>query len=351
MIGVPVYGLPGTAVGARGARSIGVVAAAISAALLITLAARPQGDDGTISVAVLTDEIGTGIQVGDDVRLDGVQVGRIEAITSADRHQRITLGLRHSQVSGLTDGLGVDFTPGNLFGVSEIDLQRGTGGRPLGADAVVDLTGPQAGRARDATISTLLNQVGSFSNDVLSPELVSVLQRISSGTTAFTPLVETIIALTRSIADTQRLPSSFLIGQYGSMLGGLPSTVDGLLQLLGSAYNSEYMRSPDHIQKFDASVHMLESELIPSTVTLLTTSERYFAGTTAALVPVLTMLARTVPTPDRSSQEFGVLLDRLGRAMPDTPNGPVLKVNLDLRGVPGLATPLNAAQSAERGVR
>ncbi|MFQ6397365.1 MlaD family protein [Nocardia sp. KC 131] len=348
---MPVYGLPGTAVGPRGARSIGVVAAAISGVLLIGWSVWPQGDDGTVSIAVLTDTIATGIEVGDDVRLNGVQIGRIEGIEPADRHQRITLGLRRGQLAGLTDDIGMDFTPSNLFGVSEIALQRGTGGRPLGPNSVIDLTGPNAGRARDATIATLLDQAGSFTTDVLTPELGSVLRRISAGTTAFTPLIETIIAITRAIADTQQLPSSFLIGQYGSTLAGLPSTVDGVLRMLGMAYNAEYLRSPEHLQKFNASTKMIENELIPAVVTLLGTSEQYLAGTVNSLVPVLGALARTVPAPDRSSQELGLLLERIRRAMPDTPNGPVLKLNLDLSGVPGLAVPLNAALPAGQGER
>ncbi|WP_460726615.1 MlaD family protein [Nocardia heshunensis] len=300
---------------------------------------------------MLTDEVGAGIVVGDDVRLDGVQIGRIAAIEPTDRHLQLTLDLEKGSASGLTDGLGIDFVPANLFGVSEVELQRGTAGDRLSAHSIVDLTGTRSGRARDATISTLLNQLGSFSNDVLSPELVPVLQRISTGTKAFTPLIETIISITRDIADTQRLPSSFLLGQYGSMLGGLPSTTDGLLQLLGAANNAEYMRSPEHVQKFDASARMLETELLPSVTSVLATGERYFAGTTATLVPVLAALAHIVPTPEQSGHDLSELLDRLNQAMPDTPGGPVLNVSVDLRGVPGLAAPLTAALAAGQGAR
>lgn len=345
---MPAHGLPGVAVGQRGSRRIGIVAAVLAAAVLIAWRVTPSGTDGSMSVSVLTDSVGTGIKVGNDVRLDGVQVGRIADIAAADGHQRITLSLGRGQLFGLTDAMGVDYVPGNLFGVAEIDLQRGSGGQALVDRAVIDLTGPRADRARDATIATLLHSVGTFSNDVLTPQLMSVLERISSGTAAFTPLIESIIAITRAVADTQRLPSSFLLAQYGSALSGLPSTLDGVLRTLGSVDENIYLSAPEHMDKFNASTEMLSSELIPAAATLLGTGQRHLGDAASTLVPVLQRLARTVPTPETSGQELSELLRRLNAAMPDSPNGPHLNLRIDLRGVPVLSTPLQALAEGGR---
>ncbi|MFE3960945.1 MlaD family protein [Nocardia sp. NPDC059091] len=337
---MPAYGLPGVATDARRSRRIGVIAVAVTLALVTGWRMLPARDDGTLSVTVLTDKVGTGIKTGNDVRLDGVAVGRVEAIEGVDRRQRLTLTLRRDQLFGLTSTLGVDYVPGNLFGVAEITLERGQGGTALADGAVIDLTGAHADHVRDATISTLLRSVGTFSTDVLTPDLMSVLDRISSGTSGFTPLVEAIVASVRAIADTQRLPSSFLLGQYGSTLAGLPSTTHGLLDLLSTAYDAEYLRSPENLAKFDASTQMIVTQFIPITAQVLATAGTHFGDTANVLVPVLSMLAHTVPDPARSSAELSELLRRLGAAMPDTPDGPVLNLSVDLRGVPGLAVPL-----------
>ncbi|PXX58454.1 ABC-type transporter Mla subunit MlaD [Nocardia tenerifensis] len=337
---MPAFGLPGVATDARLSRRIGIVVVAVAVLMLIGWRMLPSRNDGTLSVAVLTDKVGTGLKTGNNVRLDGVAVGRVSAIESAGQRQRITLTLHRDQLFGLTDAFGVDYVPGNLFGVAEIALERGPGGAALADGAVVDLTGARAGQVRDATISTLLRSVGTFSNEVLSPELISILDRISSGTSAFTPLIEAVVASVRAIAETQRLPSSFLLGQYGATLAGLPSTTHGLLGLLSTAYDAEYLRSPENLARFDASTQMIVTEFIPALATVLSTAETHFADTVSTLVPVLAMLTRTVPDPARSGVELGELLRRLGAALPDTADGPVLNLAVDLRGVPGLAVPL-----------
>lgn len=337
---MPAYGLPGVATDARLSRRIGIIVVTVAALVLTGWRMLPSRDDGTLSVAVLTDKVGTGLKTGNDVRLDGVAVGRVEAIEPSGQRQRITLTLHRDQLFGLTDAFGVDYVPGNLFGVAEIALERGSGGATLADGAVVDLTGARADQVRDATISTLLRSVGTFSNEVLTPDLISILDRISSGTSAFTPLVEAIVATVRAVADTQRLPSSFLLGQYGATLAGLPSTTHGLLGLLSTAYDAEYLRSPENLAKFDASTQMIVTEFIPALANVLSTAETHFADTVNTLVPVLSMLSHTVSDPARSSAELGELLRRLGVAMPDTGNGPVLNLAVDLRGVPGLAVPL-----------
>ncbi|WP_067707083.1 MlaD family protein [Nocardia yamanashiensis] len=337
---MPAYGLPGVATDARRSRRIGVVVVTVAALVLTGWHVLPARDDGALSVAVLTDQVGTGLKTGNDVRLDGVTVGRVEAIEPSGRRQRITLRLRRDQLFGLTDAFGLDYVPGNLFGVAEIALERASGGALLADGAVIDLTGSRAGQVRDATISTLLRSVGTFSNEVLTPDLISILDRISSGTSAFTPLIEGIVAMVRAVADTQRLPSSFLLGQYGATLAGLPSTTHGLLGLLSSAYDAEYLRSPENLARFDASTQMIVTELIPALANVLSTAETHLAESASTLVPVLSMLSHTVPDPARSGAELGELLRRLGAAMPDSGAGPVLNLAVDLRGVPALAVPL-----------
>jgi ABC-type transporter Mla subunit MlaD len=77
------------------------------------------GHSDTLSVTLLTDRVGAGIQAGDAVRLDGVKVGSIDSIDTDDSvRQRISLRLDRGELTGVTDALNVDYAPGNLFGVS-----------------------------------------------------------------------------------------------------------------------------------------------------------------------------------------------------------------------------------------
>lgn len=126
----------------------------------------------------------------------------------------------------------------------------------------------------------------------------------------------------------------------GSTLAGLPSTTHGLLDLLSAAYDAEYLRSPENLAKFDASTQMIVNQFIPTLTNVLATAGTHFADTADVLVPVLSMLAHAVPDPAHSSAELGELLRRLGAAISDTPDGPVLNLAVELRGVPGLAVPL-----------
>ncbi|MEV6071396.1 mammalian cell entry protein [Nocardia sp. NPDC052001] len=335
---MPAFGMPGVTASPTGARRAGVIATAVAVALLAGWRIAPFGPDpDTMSVTLLTDKVGAGIESGVDVRLDGVKVGTVSGIANAGTgRQRINLQLTRSQLFGLTDNLSIAYAPGNLFGISELTLRTGTGGRRLDDAAVVDLTGAEAGRVVDATISTLLQSLGQLTTQVLTPRLATVLSQISGDLKAFTPLLQTIVATAQQVADTQRLPSSFLLQQYGSTLSGLPYTTDGLLRVLDAFYNAPDLKSDADREKFDASVVLVRDHIDAALPTLLNTARPYFNGYTDALAPVLTAFAHAAPP----AAEVTELLDRLRAAMPDTPDGPVLRLDVALRGVPGLAVPL-----------
>ncbi|WP_405492762.1 MlaD family protein [Nocardia sp. NBC_00511] len=296
-----------------------------------------------MSVDVLTRQLGAGLKSGADVRLDGVKVGAVADIAPiTGGRQRITLRLDSSQLFGLTDALGIDFAPGNLFGISEIELQPGGGGAALHDGTVVDLSDEKSSRTRDATLSTVLASVGTLTGDVLTPQLATVLSQLSGDIKGFVPLLQSIVVTIRAMADTQNLPASFLLGQLGQTLSGLPATVDGGLRLLYYPYTNQYMASDANRARFDATIAAIRNGLVPAVDSVLATGEKYYAGLTGPLAPLLGAIAASVGTPQRSGQELSQLLDRLGKSFRDTPDGPVLDIAVELRGVPGLAVPLLA---------
>lgn len=345
---MPAFGLPGVSTTPPRARLTGVVAATVAALAVAGWQLAPsRPDPNDIAITLFTEKVGTGIESGSDVRFDGVRIGSVESIAAAGTgRQRIELRVDKTQIAGLTDALSIDYAPGNLFGISEIELRGGQGGTQLGNAAVVDLTGDGGRRTRDATMSALLGSLGQLTNDVVTPELISVLHKIAEDTRAFTPLIQSIVTTVQSIADTQRLPSSYLLRQYGATLAGLPPTTRGLLDLLNAPFSNEYLRQDGKIAKFDANVNMIKDPLIDAVTRTLVAGRTHYNGYIDILAPLLTALAGTVPDPNGSTAELRLLLQRLGAAMPDTPDGPVLNLAVDLRGVPVLAAPLTAALNA-----
>lgn len=340
---MPAYGIPGVIVSPRGARITGCVAVALVAlALVAWQVTPPRTDHNRLDVTLLTEQIGEGITDGTAVRLDGVKVGSVSSIEAAGvGQQRIGLQLDKSQLFGLTDAVNVAYAPGNLFGISEVELTPGAGGTELRNGAVVDLTGANAKRAYDATLSTLLRSVGHLSTDVLTPTFTSVLNKIAHDTHAFTPLLQVILTTATSIADSQRYSTSFLLGQFGNALAGAPPTLDGGFRLLYGPFVNEYLQSDARREKANKIIDLIANRLLPQVGAAAETARPYFHGyTDDMLAPLLNTLAASVSAPQRSARELGVLLDRLRGAFHDGPDGPVLNLDVTLSGVPALGQAL-----------
>ncbi|MEC3958397.1 MlaD family protein [Nocardia sp. CDC153] len=338
---MPEYSLPGTEVGPRRARVLGVCALVLSLLTVVGWRAWPETTPpDELHVALLVGRVGAGVAPGTDVRLDGVRVGTVTAIdASGAGRQRMTLNLNGSQLFGLTDGLTLDYAPGNLFGISSVELHSGAGGSALVDGATVDLTG-DAGRVRDATLATLLKSTGTLTDRVLTPELVELLRRFAHDLDGFVPLLQAIGATARSFAETQQLPPSLLFDRYGSALTGLPPMLTGGLAVLWASYTNEHLKSAEQLQNYGAMFDRIRGELLPVATTMLGTSQRYFQGLMPMGSLILDRIAASVSTPDRSAGQLTDLLSRLGAAFHDSPDGPVLDAAVEL--VPALAQPLSA---------
>ncbi|WP_410876217.1 hypothetical protein [Nocardia sp. A7] len=339
---MPAYALPGTEVGPLRARVLGVLAVVL--ALLAVLIWRVVPDSvpaDQITVALLVAEVGEGVGEDTDVRLDGVRVGSVSGIESVGRsRQRIELTLSGSQLFGLTNALTIDYAPGSLFGISAVELHSMTGGTALADGSIVDLTGRAADRVHDATLSALLKSTGQLTDEVLTPKLVELLSTVSRDLTAFAPLLQAIGTTARSYAETRQLPPSVLFEQFGSALTGLPPMLTGGLTLLYAEYTNKYLAVPDQLQRFSQMFTGIQYELLPTVTQLLSTSRQYFGEILPMISLVLDRLAASVSTPERSTQQLSELIARLDNSFRDTANGPVLSAEIDLAGVPGLATPL-----------
>ncbi|MGX1806066.1 MlaD family protein [Nocardia sp. NPDC055321] len=335
---MPEYGMPGVRVSRGAARRTGAVL--VTLAVLAggwALRPDPNAADG-LRIALRTEHIGDGVVLGTEVLLDGVTVGEVVGIAPDERGtQRISLALDRSQLGGVDDSFQVDYAPSNLFGISALELRRGAGGSPLSPDVVVDLTGARSALVQDATMSNLMRTLTQVTTEVLTPELASTLARLASDIGAFTPLAQALVVLGRTVADTTTVAPSELLGGYGSALTGGARFADALFEVMNSVYHIDVLRTDRG--RFDATIAMVVDRLFPALRNTLYGARGEFSEYAGMLAPMLAAAASTVPAPERSGAELATLIENLRSTMPDTPDGPVLEVDVDLSLVPVLGIP------------
>ncbi|NQE85588.1 MCE family protein [Nocardia terpenica] len=335
---MPRYGMPGATTDRRTALRRGtavVIATTVLCAAAIGYQHTRSGDG--FRVHLVTTRVGAGVVTGSPVELHGVTVGSVERIeATAPGRQRITVVLRPTAATDLTDTLAIDYAPANLFGISEIALHPGTGGTALRNGGTVELTGP--GRAADATMGRLLERLALTAGQTLTPELTDTLRRVAAEIGALAPILQAIVQVTRIVADTQRYPSSYLLEQYASALPGLGSLLGGSVTLLDDLARIPVLRNDRAL--FDHAVDVITDDILPAASRTGRTAQHQFGGYADLLAPLLQAVAATVPDPRRSGGELRRLLDNADSAFTDSANGPVLNLEVVLRGVPAVAVPL-----------
>ncbi|MGV9408394.1 MlaD family protein [Nocardia sp. NPDC003693] len=343
---MPQYLMPGVVMTRK--KSVKTGAAALTVIVVLVAAwtsVNTSTTDGRMHIAVHTEQLADGLAAGTTVRTRGVAIGEVVDIEpSSSGRLRLDLALERSALVELDDSLSVEFAPANLFGISEVELAPGHGGSPLTSGAVVDLTGEHATRVYDATLSALLREFSEATGQVLTPQLSNMLHQLSYGVGALTPLLRTVIALARTMSDTQRLPASLLANQFGHMLTGTGVFASATVEVFDSIRSNQPLRQDR--PHFDATVNAVVNDLLPAAVALGSSGERYLDHYIAALVPALATVSATVPHPTQSAAELHELLTRLHRVFADGPTGPVLQASVAVRGVPVLAQSLFSALPA-----
>lgn len=329
--------MPGVAVDKRRSLLVGAVALALVAAVVIaSMLYRGLRDDDSLHIALHTEQIGDGVLTGTFVRVDGVQVGKVDEIAPvAGGTQRISLRLDRSQLHGIDDSLRVDYAPANLFGISEIELRPGSGGAPLRAGSTIELIGQRSGAVYDATMGGLLRGLSQTGNALLTPQMATVISQVAGDVHGFTPLVQALISVAQTITDNQTMPSSELVGRLGPAFDGGGRFAGATIQVLDLIRNIP--RLQDNRDSYDAGTAALTDSVLPALAGFGDRAGSELSGSTDAVAPVLAVLAQMVPRPQRSGADLTELLRRLRAGLHDTPDGPVLDTEIDVRGVPVLA--------------
>jgi phospholipid/cholesterol/gamma-HCH transport system substrate-binding protein len=180
---------------------------------------------GLFSVAITTPYVGQGVEAGTAVVLHGVKVGQVTNVTNTPGGGvQLDTELQREPTQGLTDAMNIDFRPINYFGVPGINVIPNPGGQALrdGADLNLVPTG-------NFTLSELLNQLGNVSEASLTPQLITVIDRVTRYTDGLNPLFETAVTVSRAVQAVQTVPTEELLTNFSTAAAAFPPFTDATI--------------------------------------------------------------------------------------------------------------------------
>jgi hypothetical protein len=325
----------------------------------------------TIAVAFETPFVGQGVDSGTEVILHGVRVGEVTAVSRVGGSRvRLDVELQSGRTKGLTDAVGIDFRPANYFGVTGVNLIPADGGQLLSNGASISVES-----AANLTLQTLLSRLGELTHDVVTPKLVSVMDRATRYTDALNPLFETMILVSTAVADTQTVSTERLLRNTTAMSVGLPSYLDGMISAghgyiwnaVGAHVDPDDIRAETRYlkyynkEKLDYFNSALDDLIANPDKFVYGRNREYFVGAkydlfskmgdlegshTFDLFPLLAqarMMADVVPRlvdPEDIGDKLGELRSRLERMYQGSGDQRAMQVRIMLDQLPGVEAPL-----------
>ena len=351
----------------------GFVALVLVAVLLYVTVIHPAGKPAKDTVAVAIDApfAGQGVTGGTPVILHGVKVGEVKGVSRVGGDRvRLDVELQPGPTKHLTDAIGIDFRPANYFGVTGVNLVPSSAGKLLSNGSVISVAS-----AGNLTLQTLLYRLGSLTHDVVTPRLVSVINRATRYTDALNPLFETMITVSTTVTDVQTVSTGQLLRNATAISVGLPPFLDGAISAgqgyvwnaVGAHFDPEqartsnpYLKYYDKNQRdhFNAAIQDLAAD--PDKFVFGRMREYFKAAKfdlfskfgdlegshTFDLFPLIDqirVLADVVPRlvqPDDLADKLGELRSRLERLYAGSGDQHALQVHVILDRLPAVAAPL-----------
>ena len=234
-----------------GAAFLLCIVLAITVAVAKPFAGKPKG---VFSIAITTPYVGEGVEQGTEVVLHGLKVGSVTKIVSSAGGAggvQLIAELQAEPVRGLTDAMNVDFRPINYFGVTGINLVPTSGGQALreGTRISVVPTG-------NFTLSQLLNQLGNVSAASLTPQLISVIDRVTRYTDGLNPVFETLVTVARAVKTVQTVPTELLVTNLATSLQSIPAFVGEAIEFATRLIKYDYYPGQSRSPSAPDAVHL-----------------------------------------------------------------------------------------------
>jgi hypothetical protein len=270
--------------------------------------------------------------------MHGVQVGVVKSISSLPGGGVRMLGdLQNGPTTGLTDSMKIEFRPVNYFGVTGVNIAAGTGGQQLRDGMAINAV-PQA----NATLQAVLSRLGAVSVTALTPKLISAIDRAVQYTDGLTPLLETLLIVTRTVADVQTVSTAQLLANATGVGVAFPSFTDALLGA-GEDFTAVPRRYTD--QEW---INGIQEVMRVGSTELFGGFGRLASNYVDELLPSidgLKALTDPVPAlvrPDDFANTLVQLRTRLEKMFAGNGEQRALQVKIVLDRLPGLAAPLAA---------
>ncbi|CAM3886190.1 MlaD family protein [Tsukamurella ocularis] len=292
-------------------------------------ALRPQD---VFTLTLRTPTVAAGIVEGAKVRIQGIDVGSVSAIRAlGNAQQGVTLRIDGPQGRSLTNNVEAAFSAGNLFGVSEVILTPHEGGGALRDGAELAPTR----RITDNTVSNMITTLGDVNADALRPHMGQVLMNVDASSKAMLPLLTALGSVAQTMQETQRLSTAqtfplvveSLKAADPALAAMIPAFQAGLDHLpLHNGDSKKTIAVQDGINNERTGLLAgLQAILTPQAIEGLKTASPMLVS---LLQPILAAF------PDGSATGVGIqlsqLMNNVRRAMPNTPDGPVLNLRLSV---------------------
>jgi hypothetical protein len=357
----------------------GAVVLVMTVLIAVGFAVNPFGrtPKNVLSVAIDTPYVGQGVVSGTPLIMHGVKVGEVTAVSSLPTGQvRLNTQLQSASTTGLTDAMGIDFRPANYFGVTGINLIPAEGGLPLRSGTQISVT-PKGNFALQA----LLYRLGELSNQVVTPQLISVVERATRYTDALNPLLETMIIVSTTVTNVQKVSTAQLLRNTTGINVAYPGFMDALINTgdlylhtkIGIGFNADedvktnpFMPTYDDamLKQYDTARHLLESnpdefvfgrakewlkgaetDLFSKVGNLLSSHMNDLFPVVEELRAITDVVPKLIPAGD-ISDTLRELRERLERMYAGSGDQRALQVRVILDELPGQAGPLDLALGA-----
>jgi hypothetical protein len=225
----------------------------IAAALYLVAKPFEHKPRDVISVAIDTPYVGQGVADGTPVIMHGVTIGQVESVTSlSGGGVRLQTEFQQRATHGLTDAMQIDFRPSNYFGVTGIDVTPSQNGWPLHSGMQINMT-PKG----NFSLQALIYRFGELSNGVFNQRMVSVIERATRYADALTPLLETALIVSESVAKVQTVSTEQLLSNTTGISVAFPGAVDALIST-----GNDFLHS--YFVDFDAEKFKKMSKIYPA---------------------------------------------------------------------------------------
>jgi hypothetical protein len=333
---------------ARILTAVGVGVVATIAVVVALIIADPFGGrpKDLLSIQIDSPFVGQGVDTGTALIMHGVEVGEVKSVSSLPGGAvRLDADLRSGPAAGLTDTLAIDFRPANYFGVTGVNVMQGEGGQPLHDGMRIEAV-PRG----NFTLQTLLSRLGDITDGVVTPQLVSVIDRATRYVDGLNPLIETMLIVTEAVDNVQTVSTAQLLTNATGLSVAFPGFVDAATDT-GDRFDRAGLVEFEHTggevtQEFWTEHYLPTVEL--AAFGLFAAVGRLESSHVDDLLPavdIVKILSDTVPglvRPPDISQTLVELRRRFESMYGGTPEQRAMQVHIVLDSLPGVAAPMAA---------